>query len=230
MDVDLLIVIPAYNEELAIEKTISNLKFHTEYWEFTYRIVVIDDGSKDTTAAVAKSNGVEVIRLAQNTGISNVFILASQVAVGINAQRLLIIDADNQHPAEAIKDLYALSDENSLVIGSRNFQNYEMSQVRRWAIRTLNCLTYLKTNLEISDSTSGFRIIGLNPLRYILEVGELDNYLEDTVLIVCLVARAGYKIKEINVNMVPRTLGAPSVQGFTLALKFLSIFLLIVFL
>jgi glycosyltransferase involved in cell wall biosynthesis len=228
-DLDILIVIPAYNEEIAIRKTLEELIDVRKSWSFSHRILVINDGSTDGTASVAESLDIEVINLQGNIGIAQVFQLACSFAKALNAKCLLILDADNQHPVQSIPNLFDACDENTYVIGSRDFDYYPISKVRRNAIKILNVLIYLKTKTKVVDSTSGFRVIGKNVLLEIDEIQLLDNYLEDTILTLFIVSKSGYCVREVNVLMQNRKDGKPSTEGVGLVLKFLSIFTLIAF-
>ena len=112
----LLIVIPAYNEEANIEKVVGNLA--KNYPQYDY--VVVNDGSRDHTAAICRAHGFRLIDLPVNLGLAGAFQTGLRYAAENGYDCAIQLDADGQHKPEYIAPmLEALEDGADIVIGSR---------------------------------------------------------------------------------------------------------------
>ncbi len=155
MNGEILAVLPAYNEEVSIGSMVLHARQHVD------RVIVIDDGSSDRTAEMAKLAGAEVIRHPFNKGkgaaLKTGFIEASK-----NGTRVIVtMDTDGQHDPEEIPKLVApiLSGEADLVNGSRymNGNGKKTPFYRRIGQTVLDKATNMNTRLNITDTQSGFR-------------------------------------------------------------------------
>jgi glycosyltransferase involved in cell wall biosynthesis len=143
------IVIPAYNEAASIGDLVAVL-VGTAPW---HEIIVVDDGSKDETAARARAAGAAVVQHPYNNGNGAAVKSGIRRATG---EYVLIIDADGQHPPEdGLRIIGALGDYD-LVIGARSGET-QATQARRTGNAALNRLASYLTGRDIPDLTSGFR-------------------------------------------------------------------------
>lgn len=152
----ILAVIPAYNEERFIASTVLRVR------KLISRVVVIDDGSRDATAALAAEAGAEVLRLPQNQGKSAALQAGFQFASSQNLAAVVVIDADGQHIPEELPRLLApiLERQADIVIGSRYLQNAShVPRSRVFAHRFFNFLTGIASGETVTDSQSGFRAL-----------------------------------------------------------------------
>lgn len=146
------IIIPAYNEEVTITKVIDELK---EIMHGAYEIIVVDDGSKDKTAQIAKSKGVKLIRHPYNKGYG------ASLKTGIKEAKgdwLLIIDADGTYSPKEIPKLMKHMNEYDMIVGSRTGSNVHIPLLRRPAKFFLNKLANYLAGRRIEDLNSGMRL------------------------------------------------------------------------
>lgn len=136
-------VIPAYNEEKTVGEVVSNVLPHVD------EVVVIDDGSTDNTAIVARIAGAKVI---QNEGNRGVLVSLTRGFRTAKADILVTLDADGQHDPEEIPALVEpiLEDRADLVLGRRPGLPYFSEKV-------ITRLTRLK--VDVNDASTGFRAI-----------------------------------------------------------------------
>jgi len=146
--------IPAYNEEKNIAKIIVKLK------KMVDQILVCDDGSTDSTCAIAESLGVTVIKHPENSGygmaIRSIFLKARE----INADLLVTIDADGQHKIEDInKIIKPIADGRAdISIGSRFLEEGDNApKYRKLGINIITKVTNSSLSEKITDAQSGFR-------------------------------------------------------------------------
>ena len=200
-----LVAIPALNEASTIGAVISDVRRVVP----EAQILVVDDGSTDDTSAVARSKGVDVVRLPFNVGVGGAMRTAFLYAQRHDVDAVVQVDADGQHVADHIPDLIAALDDASVVIGARFRAGYEVRGPRRWAMRTLARSLSKVCSTTLTDTTSGFRAsdrraISLFARHYPAE------YLGDTIESLVLAARAGLVVREVPVQMRPRQGGHSS--------------------
>lgn len=163
-DIFLSIVIPAYNEAGVIEHTLNSVREYLAYTQFTWEIIVVDDGSTDDTTERAKHalHGIEhahVIRNAHNHGKGWAVKEGMLVAKG---KYRLFMDADNATPIEHWEKAWLYFETGAdVVIGSRAIRGAELVRSQSWYRRTLGKLgnAYAQVVLlnGISDSQCGFK-------------------------------------------------------------------------
>jgi len=158
----LIIQIPCYNEEQNLPDTLGDLP--TEL-PGVHRIeyLVIDDGSTDRTAEVARAHGVEhIVRLPRNQGLAQAFLAGLEEALRQDADVIVNTDADNQYRGEDIEQLVApiLSGRASIVVGDRGVANVaHFSPLKRWLQRLGSWVVQQASGVRIPDATSGFRAL-----------------------------------------------------------------------
>jgi glycosyltransferase involved in cell wall biosynthesis len=181
-------------------------------------VVVIDDGSTDATASVARAAGAVVLSHPFNLGVGGAIRTGLRYAAERRYRSVLQIDADGQHlPGEAARLLAELDAQRAdLVVGSRfasgyarTAAGYEVSFVRRLSMRVLSRLVSRRLHARIFDTTSGFRAFGPRAIDVLAPVYP-SAYLSDTVEALLIAADHGLRVVEIPVEMRERAGGAPS--------------------
>jgi polyprenyl-phospho-N-acetylgalactosaminyl synthase len=152
------IVMPAYNEGRAIAATLEGLVRHR------WQIVVVDDGSKDDTAAVAGEFPVHVVRHAINLGQGAALQTGMTYALKCGAKYIVHFDADGQHNADEIDAMVERlkQGECDVVLGSRFLRSEDSQRVpisRRVVLRTAVYINWLLTGVKLSDAHNGFRAL-----------------------------------------------------------------------
>ena len=203
---NLLVIVPAFNEAGSIEEVLVELK------SFGYNVLVVSDGSKDATPDIARALSVRVLELPLNLGVGGALRAGFRYAVKEKYAAVVQVDADGQHPADQIKDLITAANINQadLVIGSRFLSagtSMEVGVTRRLVMRVLARSSSRATGINITDTTSGFRII-CEPLLTKFAMTFPTNYLGDTYEAVVAAGRSGYKVIEIPAALRERTSGA----------------------
>lgn len=156
----LIIQIPCYNEAEVLPRTLQELPRHIEGVD-EIEVLVVDDGSKDGTGAVARSLGVNhIVRSLNNRGLSAAFSIGINTALSLGADIIVNTDADNQYNAADIEKLIEpiLKGEADMVIGDRNVDSIEhFSFLKRKLQRLGSWVVRQVSGTKIPDATSGFR-------------------------------------------------------------------------
>lgn len=145
------VVVPAYNEAATIALVVGRILAVDP----TYEVIVVDDGSADDTAGAAEAAGATVIRHTYNLG-NGASVTSGSLAASGNV--VVMIDADGQHPPEAIPRLLEHIGEYDMVVGART-RNSRTSKFRNFGNYFLNMLGRWVSGHPIVDLTSGFRAI-----------------------------------------------------------------------
>jgi glycosyltransferase involved in cell wall biosynthesis len=152
-----IIVIPAYNEEATVAQVVR------EAVRAADAVVVVDDGSRDRTAALAAEAGAIVVRHAVNRGLGGALGTGIAAAVKLGADAVVTMDADGQHRASDAGRIFARLGQGDVefVIGSRMLPGVEgagkMPIHRVFFNAVGNALTYLLFGVWVTDSQSGLR-------------------------------------------------------------------------
>ena len=156
---DVLFVIPALNEEGNLPSVIAELK---NAWP-TAHLVVVDDGSGDGTARVAREQGAHAVSLPFQLGYGGAVQAGIKYGLRRGARVVVTFDADGQHdPADVGPLVAAVRDGADVAIGSRALVvgSYRGGLARRWGRSLFGLLARLLTGLEITDPTSGLKALG----------------------------------------------------------------------
>lgn len=156
----LIIQIPCFNEAESLPVTLAELPRKVEGCS-SVEWLVIDDGSSDSTAAVAQSLGVDhVVRLPVNRGLATAFMTGLDTALAAGADIIVNTDADNQYDARDIAALVLpiLNGEAELVVGERPISETDhfswikkrLQRIGSWAVR-------FASGTQVADAPSGFR-------------------------------------------------------------------------
>jgi glycosyltransferase involved in cell wall biosynthesis len=154
-------VLPAYNEELVIGSIVLRTK------QYVDRVIVVDDGSSDRTAEVAKLAGAEVIQLEHNTGKAYTILLGLRHARKTGCTVAVMLDADGQHDPREIPQVaqFVSIGKADLVIGSRFLvENGGIPSYRKIGQKTLDLFTNIGAKTKVTDSQSGFRALSCQAL------------------------------------------------------------------
>lgn len=205
-----LVIVPAFNEEASLRLVLSELCDHVPDFD----VVVVNDGSTDATAAIARETGCPVLDLPFNLGIGGAVQTGFRYAIERDYSVAVQVDSDGQFPIDQIQRLAGLVlDEGwDMVIGSRNLTHtsYDGSLSRRIGNLVLSRLCSVLTGQKITDSTSGFRAYSRRALEYLVDYYPTD-YPEPEAIV--FLARRGFRVREETVNMRPRQGGASSIGG-----------------
>lgn len=210
MERRVLVIIPAYNEEDSLVHVIDNVRANVPFAD----IVVVNDGSVDQTASIARMKGVILLDLPYNLGIGGAVQTGYKFAAEQGYDVVIRVDGDGQHPAEEIlKLLEALrTGQTDLVIGSRfvsRWSNYSLPFVRLMGIKILSVVVSFLSRQRITDPTSGFRAVDRDAIRFLARTYPRD-YPEPEVIV--LLYKEGYSITEVPVKMNQRIGGISSIS------------------
>lgn len=201
----ILAIIPAYNEADNIRAVIEDLR------SFGGDLLVVNDGSTDNTAAVAKSLGAHVISHPFNLGIGGTVQTGLKFAHDYGYDFAIQFDGDGQHRGDQVFKIIDLvkRGEADLVIGSRTLPGgYKMGITRWFGSRIFHCLIKLLSGQTIQDPTSGFRCYGKKTIR-VFSRFYTDDYPEVESIITAV--RSGLRVVEVPVLMRGRLSGHSSI-------------------
>jgi len=191
-----VITIPAYNEEKSIGDVLKNIKTNLT-GKYNYRLLVVDDGSTDRTAEIAKQNGAVVISHPNNYGLAEAFKTEIAECIKQKADIIVHTDADGQYPAELIPKLISeIENGASLVLGSRFKESkHADSFVKDITNRIFAAAISSMIKHKITDSTTGFRAFTQN----VAQLGTISNhtYTQEQII---RTARNKLKIVEIPIQ------------------------------
>ncbi len=205
-------IIPAYNEEANIVDTLRDLQSERP----DILPIVVNDGSKDRTATLARRPGVVLLSLPVNLGIGGTVQAGMKYAREHKFDMAIQFDGDGQHLATEIHKILEplIKGESDVVIGSRFLEKTpgSVSIYRRSGIRVLMSIIALVTGRKFTDSTSGFRAYGPTAIEYLA-----DNYPQDYPEPEAIVDlhRHRFLLKEVSVTMVKRKGGKTSISPST---------------
>jgi glycosyltransferase involved in cell wall biosynthesis len=201
---DVLVAIPAHNESESIERVIASVP--QRVLDARTLALVIDDGSKDETAARAAAAGAKVASLTFNRGQGAALRLANDIAQELRAKVLVTMDADGQHRGEEIERLVepVLRGQADFVVGSRRLGTEASNAIlRRLGVTVFSALVRWATGMPVTDCASGFRALRVSAIpRMRLEE---DQY--QTLEFLFEAHRAGLRYAEVPISIDPRMAG-----------------------
>jgi glycosyltransferase involved in cell wall biosynthesis len=203
-------IVPAYNEEQSVAKVVDELRAFDPGLE----IVVVDDGSTDRTAEVARSRGAHVVRLPFNLGIGSAVQTGFRYAWQHGFDVAVRVDGDGQHdPAELGAVLEpVLAGEADVVAGSRFLggDGYRSSRSRRVGIRLLALSVSALTRQRVTDPTSGFQAANRRAIC-LFAADYPHDYPEAEAAV--MIAKHELTLREVPVAMRARETGRSSITA-----------------
>ncbi|MFC1982055.1 glycosyltransferase family 2 protein [Chloroflexota bacterium] len=214
---EIVAAIPAFNEEKYIGTIVLKAR------QYVDEVIVIDDGSTDQTASVARLAGATVIQHKENKGKG----LATQrillEAKKRNPDVLVFLDADFQHnPDEIIHLIKPVLDGSDLVIGSRQAQASKTPRYRRIGQKILLFSTRVLSGASLSDSESGFKALSRKAISEI-QLNE-NGFAIEAEMIACAVDK-NLKITQVPISNIYTKDGStlnPIRHGFEVLLRILA--------
>jgi glycosyltransferase involved in cell wall biosynthesis len=180
----LIIQIPCFNEADALPATLRDLPKAVEGFEIV-EWLVIDDGSSDGTAEVARQNGAHhVVVLEHHQGLARAFMAGLEHALKLGADVILNTDADNQYAASCIPDLVRpiLDKRAIIVVGTRPIDDIEhFSATKKFLQHLGSWVVRIVSGTKIEDAPSGFRAIHRDAALRMNVFGEYTYTLETTI-------------------------------------------------
>jgi hypothetical protein len=199
-----LVIVPAHNEEESLPVTLDELRRKAP----TAAVLVVDDGSRDATARVARQRGVPVVSHAVNLGVGGALQTGFRWALRHGYDIGVQLDADGQHDPGHLEALVApvARGDCDVCIGSRYVARtgYRAPVARRLGMVLFSAVVRMAVGQRITDTTSGYRAYG----RAVMEVCqyEFPKDFPDAPLLIDL-ARRGFRLAEVPVEMRAREAG-----------------------
>jgi len=200
------VIIPAYNEENRLPATLKRVHEYLVSKADEFEIVVVDDGSSDTTESEVMRASTEMpgIRLVKNGANMGKGFSVRQGVLASRGELVLISDADLSTPIEEVEKLIPFVEgEFDIAIGSRAMKESELAVRQPWYRegmgRAFNALVRSLVIGGLSDTQCGFKLISKEAAKRIFERCRIDGFSFD-VEVLFLAERLGYRIKEVPVK------------------------------
>lgn len=207
------IIIPAFNEELIIGVLVSEIK--KQYPE--HELIVVNDGSGDNTAQVARDAGARVISHPYNIGNG------AAIKTGIRAASgdiLVFMDGDGQHDPQDITRLLDHFPEYDMVVGERSVSD-QASIFRAFGNSVYNKLASYVAKFPVLDLTSGFRAVKSHIARNFLYM--LPNTYSSPTTLTLGTLRSGWSVKYVPISAKERKQGNSNISLFKDGVRFFMI-------
>jgi glycosyltransferase involved in cell wall biosynthesis len=204
-----LVLVPAWNESRSVGTTVREIRAASA----AYDVAVIDDGSSDDTARVARQAGATVLSLPFNLGVGGAMRTGFTFAQRQGYARAIQVDADGQHNPVDIERVLDGLERADISIGARfaDTGDYQVRGPRRWAMIVLAKFVSRVARVKLTDVTSGFRAANARAIAQYVRYYPAE-YLGDTLDSLVAALHAGLTVTQVPVAMRPRQHGTPS-QG-----------------
>ena len=195
-----LIIIPAYNEALNIEKTVKDVTTNTDY-----DYIIINDCSKDNTKEVCEKNNFHILSLPVNYGLTSGIQVGMKYAYKEKYDIAIQFDGDGQHQAKYLKDLVKEIEmkDCDVVIGSRFVTEKKPHSLRMFGSNLISLCIKITTGKKIKDTTSGMRAYNRQAIEEFVKNKSLTPEPDTLVYMI----KKGMKVKEVQVEMSEREFG-----------------------
>jgi Glycosyl transferase family 2 len=191
-----IIVIPVHDEAATIGRVVAAARAHGP-------VVVVDDGSRDDSGAVAAAAGADVLRHARRLGKAQALLSGVAAAGRRGASLIVTLDGDGQHDPTAIPALVAAARaaRRAIVVGNRLDGPGTLPSTRRNAIRVASFFVSWTSGLAVRDTQSGFRVY---PLALFDGVRTRQGGFVFETEILLAAAAAGWAVEEVGIAAIPR--------------------------
>ena len=218
-----LIIVPAYNEALNIEKTIKDVKNNANQYDY----VIINDCSKDNTKEICEKNEFNVISLPVNYGLTSGIQIGMKYALKKDYDIAIQFDGDGQHQAKYLKNLVKEIEKNNIdiAIGSRFVTEKKPHSMRMLGSNIIQFAIKLVTGKKITDPTSGMRAYNKKAIKEFVTNTSLTP--EPDTLVYMM--KKGLNVKEVQVQMSEREFGESYLNAFKSIEYMLSMMFSIIF-
>ena len=212
---DTVVFIPAWNEEGNLPGVLDDLKAELPDVD----CLVVDDGSTDRTAEVARENGAEVLSLGTNCGLPIGIAAGYRWALEHEYDYCGRVDADGQHPAPELKRLLTMvrDDRCDVAVGSRFVSGegyepyrYKPDHVRRFGTAALRRAMRPVIGRPFGDATSGLYAVNAKALPLLAEPFSTEAPEVEALI---RISDAGLRLEEVPVNMAERASGESKLKG-----------------
>ena len=214
----LSIIIPAYNEEKVIGQVVNQIQAVINELGFKYEVLVVDDGSGDGTANLAREAGARVIQHPENIGNG------AAIKTGIRKAKgnvIVMLDSDGQHPPEDIPRLLEKLGPYDMVVGART-KTSDTDLRRDFGNKIYNALASYVCGRKIEDLTSGFRAIKADVAKKFVYL--LPNKFSYPTTITLAVLRSGLSLAYVPIEG-KRRIGKSKIKLVRDGMRFLMIIL-----
>lgn len=211
---EVLIIIPAYNEEKNITKVLDKLE-QPEIQEFS-DVLVMNDASRDATNWIVKERKHTLVSHVFNLGYGSALQLGYKYAIRRNYKYVIQMDADGQHDVCNVKEIYKelkrkdeSGKEPDVVLASRfmpGSSEYDTTMVKKFAYKLFRFMIRTVTGRRIADPTTGLQGLERKAVLYYSQYGHFDDKYPDANMIMQMLL-LGFQIREIPAVMHPRTKG-----------------------
>ena len=216
---NVLVIIPAYNEEENIQKVIDEIKKDIKFAD----VLVINDCSKDKTLEILKKNNINHLSNVYNMKYALTIQTGIKYAYYNNYDYVIQMDADGQHIASEAAKLYKECKEGNydIVIGSRYLKDlgYPCPFFRKIGTKLFSLMIRMFCHKKIADSLSGFQCLNKKVIQCYSKLGGYPEY-PDANLVIDMLLK-GYKIKEVPVKMRLREAGESMHGGIIKPIKYM---------
>lgn len=202
-----LIVMPAFNEEASVAAVVAEVFAKLP----GVSVLVVDDGSSDSTSLRAREAGALVATLPFNLGVGGAMRTGFKFALENGFDIVVQVDSDGQHDPSGVPALLDALEDTDLVLGARfaGEGDYRVGGPRQWAMVVLASVLSRTAQTKLTDTTSGFRASGPRAVRLFAEHYPAE-YLGDTIEALVIASRANLAIAQVPVSMRVRAGGVPS--------------------
>lgn len=218
----ILIIIPAYNEALNIEKTVKDVTENTNY-----DYVVVNDCSKDNTKEVCEKNNFNMISLPINYGLTSGIQIGMKYAYKYDYDIAIQFDGDGQHQAKYLKYLVKeIEKENcDVAVGSRFVTKKKPKTIRMLGSNLISGAIKLTTWKTIKDPTSGMRAYNKKAIEMFVKNASLTPEPDTLVYMI----KKGLAVNEVQVEMKDREFGESYLNPIKSMEYMVNMFLSIIF-
>ena len=197
-----IVTVPAFNEEKSIKDVVSSIRKVMSRNRYSYKILVVDDGSNDKTAEIAKKSGAVVYSHPKNYGLAETFRTEIEKSLELGADVIVHIDADMQYKPEEIPKLIKEIEKGyDLVLGSRFRGKIEhMPLIKKFGNIAFSKAVSQIVGFKISDAQTGFRAFTKKVAKSV-SITSNHTYTQEQII---RAVKAKFKIIEVPIYFAKR--------------------------